>query len=381
MKIFLKYTSILAVNLLIFIILLKIIDPFFEEESEDVNFFERHLILNEYAAHSDFELTPSDHIMSEVDNLEKKAYRLRTDSKGFIIGPDDIDHPVDPVNIIFFGGSTTECFFVDEDKRFPYLAGKILTNNLGERISVKNAGLMGKNSMKSNFDLMIRGKQSEPDLVVLMHNINDLVQLLYVNSYFDGPETRRVVADQIEVANPRGPLYRFLFSIKEWVFPNIYERIKESFLNTDQNSGEVDEWSMWREDREFYFNSLIDEYKKSLKTFISISKSNGYEPILMTQFNRMDANDEFIVNNYYNNVRYGIPHDLFFEYYHLFNDAIRQTARQENVLLIDLANRIPSTSEYLYDAVHLNTTGSVLTAQIIAEEIEQRFYKLINTDK
>jgi len=376
MNTFLKYAIVLAVNLLILIILLKLIDPFFEEEKVGVTFFERQLVLQEYPANSDLEVTPPEHLMKEVDSLEKKEYRLRTDVNGYIVGPEDFDHPFDPVNIIFFGGSTTECIFVDEDKRFPYLVGNILSTNLGNRISVKNAGLMGKNSMKSNFDLMIRGKQSDPDIVVLMHNINDLVQLLYVNSYFDGPDTRRIVADQSEQAPSRGFLYRFLFNIKEWVFPNIYREIVETIRGPgDDQVAAVDEWAAWREDRELYFDTLVGEFTKSLKTFVSVAKSNGYKPVLMTQFNRMDPDDEFIVQNYYNNVRFGIPHDLFFEYYHIFNEAIRETAMQENVLLIDLASLIPSTNEYLYDAVHLNTAGSVLTAQIIAESLEENFYK------
>lgn len=356
---------------MILILLLKVVDLFFEERLPDFQLYERQLILTEHPPNADYSVVPPDFRMREAQNLEQKEYRLRTDEYGFIIGPSDVGFFEESIDIIFFGGSTTECFFVDEDKRYPYLVGKTLEKELGERVSVRNAGLMGKHSMKSNFDLMVRGTRLKPQVVVLMHNINDLVQLLYVNGYYDGPLTRRLIADHNAGKNERGWVYKTAYSIKEWVFPNIYRVISEG-LRKEPNS--FDEWEGWRANQDIRAISLKEQFVKSLLTFISIAKSNGFEVVLMTQFNRMDVDDEFIVGNYYLNAQYGIPHDLFFDYYHLFNNAIRETAEKENVLLIDLANHVPSSSEYLYDAVHLNTNGSILTAEIISDSLLTKFF-------
>lgn len=369
---FLKYALIIFVNFLVLLLLLKVTDLFFVEEAPDFQFYDRHIALTEYPAEADFSILPPPSIMEQVDNLELKEYRLRTDPYGLIIGPEDIHSMEGPIDIIFFGGSTTECFFVDEDKRFPYLAGELLSQQIGEKVVTRNAGLMGKHSMKSNFDLMVRGTQLNPKIVVLMHNINDLVQLLYVDGYYDGPLSRRLIAFPDVTERNRSFIYRFGYQLKEWIFPNLYKKFTQ-MLSRDQM--DEDEWSGWRasENSERAIDGIKVQFEKSLRTFISIARSHDMEPVLMTQFNRMDIEDEFIVQNYYLNARYGIHHEDFFQYSHEFNEVIRDTAEKEGVLLIDLAILVPSTSEYMYDAVHLNTTGSVRTSEIIAESLKSRF--------
>jgi len=366
-----KYLLIITINLVILLLLIKIVDLFFEEETPDFQLYERELVLTEHPSNADYSVTPPDFRMEQAQNLEQKPYRFRTDAHGLIIGPSDTSNIDAPIDVLFFGGSTTECFFVEEDKRFPYLVGEKLSSETGNKIVVRNAGLMGKHSMKSNFDLMIRGIRLNPDIVVLMHNINDLVQLLYVDSYYDGPLNRRIVTDQKEPGNANGILYTTAFYIKEWLFPNIYKIMSARFQGTE---GRADEWEGWRDSSEIDIEALKKQFATSMSTFVSIARANGIEPVLMTQFNRMYMDDELIVSNYYINAKHGIPPEDFFEYYHIFNQLIRETAEKEDVLLIDLATLIPSTSEYMYDAVHLNTTGSVKAADIISDSIKNRFY-------
>lgn len=347
------------------------VDLFFEEEKPDFQLYERELVLTEHPANADYSEIPPDFRMEQAQNLEQKPYRFRTDEHGLIIGPSDTSSINAPIDLLFFGGSTTECFFVEEDKRFPYLVGEILSRDLGTNIVARNAGLMGKHSMKSNFDLMVRGIRLHPEIVVLMHNINDLVQLLYVHSYYDGPLNRRIVTDQKEPRNSKGIIYTTAFYIKEWLFPNIYRIISERLQNTE---GRVDEWEGWRDSSEIDIEAIKKQFTKSMSTFISIARANGIEPVLMTQFNRMNLDDELIVSNYFINAQHGIPPEDFFKYYHIFNEVIRETAEKEDVLLVDLASLIPPTSKFMYDAVHLNTTGSVMAADIISDSIKKRFY-------
>ncbi len=375
MKRFGKYVVVVFVNLVLLIVMLKVIDIFFEEEVPDFQIQQRQISLNEYPSNADFVAGPSSSVFNATQNLENKEYRLRTDQYGFIIGPSDIGRLHDDIDIIFFGGSTTECFFVDEDKRFPYLVGEILSNETGKRVTVRNAGLMGKHSMKSNFDLMTRGLQTNPKTVVLMHNINDLVQLLYVNSYFDGPDTRRITTDVVENKNRRSFLYRWAFQVKEWVMPNLYREVTQIFNSENGEGLNEDEWAGWRNESEIEYDYVKGKFKNSLLTFISIAKSNNMQVVLMTQFNRFNVDDDFIVKNYYDNVVKSINHNSFFEFYHIFNDVIREVADNENVLLVDLAKEIPPTMEYLYDAVHVNTNGSVLSAHIIADLLNRNFYQ------
>lgn len=363
---------ITGINLIILVLLLKIADGFFAETEPDFRFQYRTIQLTEYPANADFSVYPPDHVMETVQDLEYKEYRLRTDPNGFIIGEDDLNHFGEPIDILFFGGSTTECFFVEEDKRFPYLSGRLMSEKYGERISVRNAGLMGKNTLYSTMDLLVRGTQTDPKIVVLLHNINDLVQLLYVKGYFDGPDTRRLISEP-EPEVKRGLVTRVWERVKNSLFPNIYREISETFFTEETT---VDEWEGWRDNVNVDIEDVKSQFRSALKSFVSISRSYGYEVVLMTQFNRLVEGEEYIRQGYYSAQVAGLSHSQFFGYYHEFNQVIRDVSIEMDTELIDLAVEIPSTREYMYDGVHLNTAGSILASEIIAESILELYSNL-----
>lgn len=372
MRRFKKAVLLVGINLILLVLLLKIADGFFAKAEPDFHFQHRTIHLTEYPANADFSVYPPDHVMSTVQDLEYKEYRLRTDPYGFIVGEDDLHHFGEQIDILFFGGSTTECFFVDEDKRFPYLSGRLMTEKFGERISVRNAGLMGKNTLYSTMDLLVRGTQANPKIVVLLHNINDLVQLLYVKGYFDGPETRRLITDP-EPEAKRGLITRIWERTRNTIFPNIYREISEAFF---ADESDVDEWKGWRDVPNVDFEDAKHQFRSALKSFVSISHSYGYEVVLLTQFNRLVEGEDYIREGYYATQVAGLSHTEFFAFYHEFNQVIRDVANEMNTELIDLAVQIPSTREFMYDGVHLNNTGSILAAEIIAESILELYSNL-----
>ena len=47
------------------------------------------------------------------------------------------------------------------------------------------------------------------------------------------------------------------------------------------------------------------------------------------------------------------------------NDVIREVSVDREVDLIDLDRSVPSSSDYIYDTVHLNEDGSKLVAEIL----------------
>ena len=61
---------------------------------------------------------------TNYDTLQRKEYLLRIDNDGFIIPSKKYEYP--DITLLFLGASTTECRFVEEENRFPYLAGALL---------------------------------------------------------------------------------------------------------------------------------------------------------------------------------------------------------------------------------------------------------------
>ena len=87
------------------------------------------------------------------------------------------------------------------------------------------------------------------------------------------------------------------------------------------------------------------------------------QPVLMTQFNRIELDDDEIRG------QHSVDWPGMVARYKRFNDVIREVAAADDVPLIDLDRRVPKTSRYIYDAVHVNEEGSQLVAGIIAEEL------------
>ena len=101
-----KLLKIIGINIIILLVLIKIVDLFLQEEStSDFRFNNRLVKLVEHLPNADFTLIPDDNYIAGTENLIQKPYRLRTDSMGFIIGPDDFMNKNDSIEINFFGGS------------------------------------------------------------------------------------------------------------------------------------------------------------------------------------------------------------------------------------------------------------------------------------
>ena len=94
------------------------------------------------------------------------------------------------LTLVFLGGSTVACIYVDEESRFPSLVGQLLSQQTGKKVTSYNSGVGGNNSLHSLDILLNKIIPLKPDVVVMMHNINDLVALIYDKTYWSNNPTR-----------------------------------------------------------------------------------------------------------------------------------------------------------------------------------------------
>ena len=141
----------------------------------------RYIRLKEYRPGTRLMLPFPRDYLPFTDHVFTKKYPLRIDRDGFIM-PSRIYAPPD-LSLVFLGGSTTECLFVDEQERFPYLVGTILGKETGKKINSYNAGMSGLNSLNCIDILINKVLPLNPRVVVFMENINDLSTLLYEGTY------------------------------------------------------------------------------------------------------------------------------------------------------------------------------------------------------
>ena len=99
----------------------------------------------------------------------------------------------------------------------------------------------------------------------------------------------------------------------------------------------------------------------------------------MTMANRFkDDPDPFIASSLQRiELEHGISYQDFKNLFDLFNQEIRIIGEANNVLVIDLANKIPQEKKYLYDTVHLTSLGSSLTSQVIFQNLRDKIHDLV----
>ena len=139
----------------------------------------------------------------------------------------------------------------------------------------------------------------------------------------------------------------------------------------------MDEWEDYRGVEYSYANlenTVENEFTASMRSLVHMSRNWGIEPILMTQFSRIRLEDSETRKEY---EKYPQPltYSEFVKLYGKGNEIIRQVAKEEKVFLIDLDKLVPSSSKYIYDSLHLNTEGSKLVSQIIADKMKLNFPK------
>jgi len=298
------------------------------------------------------------------DSFTQKTYVLRIDREGFIM-PSRIHEQPDYV-IVFVGASTTECTWVAEENKFPYLVGRLLEKETGLKINSYNASKAGNNTLHSINILYNKLIPLKPNIVVMMHNVNDLNILLYENTYWNQNPYRSPIAED------KASLVKEFRKIRDLLIPYLYAGLKEG-IRWVRGSQEVDEFQEVRGKNRQPIDqaSLANEFRLNLETFIQICRIRGIMPVLMTQQNRITSHPDRVILRQLN--LFGQPKGMTYaEYkkiYDVFNQTVRETGTQHRVKVIDLAQKIPPEKEFLFDAIHLTDEGSKLAARIIREEL------------
>ena len=311
---------------------------------------------------------PSDNYLEGTDSLEKKYYRVETDINGFIktgnTGGDIIGE--ESIKVLCLGGSTTECLYVDPSSRWPSVLERKLRDKLKKNLVVLNGGYSGNHAMHSVLNLIGKGIDVDPDYLLIMHSVNDLGSLLYSekNSYYSLPNARAIHTF------PTSTTYNIFKLGKDSLIPNIYDKYLKGRL---QNPRDSDEWKglkseKFTEDKE---KKITDNFRRALVLLINCSKIHNITPILLTQANRIKVEDPVFLKSW--NKRGVITPKSYCKIYNQFHDIVREVARANNTLCIDLAGEVPSSKDYIYDAVHLNGKGCELVGQLIAEKMSEKY--------
>ena len=264
------------------------------------------------------------------------------------------------LKIICMGGSTTECFYLNDGKDWPGILGSKIKKDFPASW-LNNAGMDGQSSFGNLQMLKQYIVNLKPNYIVLMCGLNDMG--LETPSYFD------------EDKSLFKKIYNFL-EIPSTIL-NIVRagKAKESGLNhrfiMDINKAErlqMDDTAIvkcLKKEQEF-----LSAYVDRLNEFAKICKANNIKPIFISQSILFSDEKDLYTNTYLGDIKTGNINGKTRGYIlKMYNKVTFDFAESQNIPYINLNARLPKDSRFFYDGYHFTNDGSEITAGIIYDEI------------
>ncbi len=328
----------------------------------------RFLALREWQPNSRYLFGPPEtRVVNSVDRVPE-VYVLETDGRGFI--EPSVVHDDPDSEIVFVGGSTTECLYVLPENRFPYLAARLLEKRHGLRINGVNAGKSGNNAMLSLLATIGKVLERRPDFVVLMHATNDIGVLNSFGSYWNRSSNFALVDRR------KRTIENVVRDLRDMSVPYSYRGLRRAL----DRLGEADLLSRPAVAAELPATKdgkrrrMGADFESALRSFVAVVRAWHSQPVLMTQVrvsNRAAAQGD-LEGGYLSKKALAAGHftpESFADTHAYFNAIIRHVAISEEVPLIDLAAARDWSDDDLYDGLHFNDPGARRAAEVVAEAL------------
>lgn len=316
---------------------------------------------------------PAGEHLTKAIGLEQKEYPWRAEKNGFIADQGWITQP--EFKIIFFGGSTTECLYVDEKDRLPAAVANLFRSE-GVRVNAYNGGVSGNNVLHSLDAFINKGIPLRPQAVVLMHNINDISIHLMQGGYWNDDSGKSLVIplDQLTATGVKG----WLRDAKDTLIPRTYaafrtmkRRLTSMFSHGETApSGIIPEGDL----DEQQIDMIVSSYRSAVLSFVRMAKTWCIPPVLLTQ-GSMFAPYETLPEPLRRSIdslasKQKISYRQIQDLHARFNDTLRSICAEEQCLLVDLDGRMSGNQDYYYDFVHMNGEGSLAAARLVHDALE-----------
>ena len=283
---------------------------------------------------------------SQLDD-EPSTVRLRTDARSYILPSFQHEQPI--ATVAFLGGSTTECFAVREEVRFPARVSQLLDER-GWKVNTLNAARSG-NTLHDSINIVFNHVAADrPDIIVVMNAANDVGCLARDGDY-----------------RSRGGKPLSLDTVGQWMKHSLTKRVylaallRKSFSRGPQ-PGALHNRER-RTDPAIAKTLNVDLFQRRLHVIIHLCRDLGIRPVLMTQPFSGSSNEL-------------TPDWADLGSQDLFNEVIREVGTQEGVTVIDLVRHLKENVAdwdqpmiVFYDGIHVCDDGSETYAQYITEKL------------
>lgn len=247
--------------------------------------------------------------------------------------------PKDEFRIFCLGGSTTE--FKDSNGRgWPSRVQEQLQKETGnDNIRVYNMGRQWYTTLHTLINYEVNLRQLQPDLIIVMHTINDLLHNAEFSHFSRG-------AFREDYGHFYGPVKSLIERKSLW--SAVGEILENTWYYTDHSKDVTQQ-----------FFPGLEPFKRNINTVIDLAKTDGIPVVLMTQPSLYHDNLEqenkellYMLNAEARGRGKKWAFDTVLTGFEKYTEAIKQISHNRHATLIDLASRIEKEPKFFKDDVH-----------------------------
>jgi len=291
-----------------------------------------------------------------------------------------VPKPPGEIRIFLVGGSTTECFYIDDSLSMNSIVQNELNAHLprGTYAKVYNAGKSG-NAIDDHISMMVhRIVHLQPDVVVVFAGINDLTKSIYHADplhfvELDTLAPQWTLGSQLRFAATELQLSRRLYYLLK---PLASKSPTEVFEEIPAKSGYRERVAIRKSAPRTDARPRVDgeAYRTNLRTLVGVAAAHNVALYLMTQQTTWNGPDPVSREWQWMLYRDGVVYrpDYMDEALESLNDRMREVAAAAGIPVYDLARLVPKTSEFFYDDVHFNVRGARMAGLGIASLMLKR---------
>lgn len=275
--------------------------------------------------------------------------------------------PAQEFRIFIIGGSTAECFYLDDKKSLGYVLQDSLSFP-GKIVKVYNSGRSGDASPDHLAILSQRIVHLQPDLVIVFAGLNDLAKSIV-----------RIDYENMKPLRQYSPPYLYLAATDLQIFRRVYYAVKRTSFEELQRSIPLEtdykkrfdlQQQQIRSDSTPHTDASL--YARNLRSMAGLCTANGIPLLLMTNQTTWNSAIDSTARKAHWMLgfqRITYAEEKLDKSLSVFNDSMRAIASGKQLLLYDLADSIPKSMEYFYDDCHFNNAGARFAARGLAAMI------------
>jgi lysophospholipase L1-like esterase len=301
------------------------------------------------------------HIKNDIIPSLDPVVNQTRNSLGFR-GPNPPSDLPSKLSIISVGGSTTQCFFLSDDKTWMARLGDRLEKNFRD-VWINNAGLDGHSTYGHIVLMEDHVVRVHPKVVLFLVGANDVGR--DPNQEFEAENIKSTISfhsptafikslsPYSEVASMIANLYRSLNAYKEGLIHWKIDLDKQGYIDVPPS-----------EEQKNLAQGASDQYlhgfEERVRKLIAVSRANGIEPVLMTQPILAGAGTDDVTQLDLARIVVSPGHNgkMWWDVLEKYNNVTRRVGREKGVLVIDVAHELPKSSRYFYDFIHYTNAGA-----------------------